>query len=190
MTEAHVATAENAGALDATSALSVLISKHLFQEGEIVELAIRSSLWWILFSSWHTLLVAAVIALAGFTFSDWLPGRRGWYLEIGAMLTMARLMWATVKWMSRIYILTNMRVISLSGVFSVTALECPLRRLARVRSVTPIGERILLLGSLELIPMDEHFPINLWQTIRRPAEVQRKIRAAIERSHQGGCKAQ
>ena len=48
-----------------TSPLSLLISRHIFQEGEIIELAIRSSAWWILFSSWRGLLAAAVIVLGG-----------------------------------------------------------------------------------------------------------------------------
>lgn len=180
-----IAATENAGALNAATPLSILISKQLFQEGEIVELAIRSSSWWILFSSWRTLLGALVIVLAGLTLGEWLPGHRRWYLELGTMLGLARLMWGTVKWMSRIHVLTNMRVMTLSGVFNVTANECPLRRLARTRFVSPLNERLLLLGSLELIPIDEAFPILLWQTIRRPNDVQRKIRAAIDRAQQG-----
>ena len=120
------------------------------------------------------------------TFGDRLPGSSSWYIEVGAMLGLARLMWATVKWMARIHVLTNMRVLTISGVFNVLVLECPLRRMARVRAITPVREKLLMLGTLELIPMDEHFPVGLWQTIRRPTEVERKIRLAIERSHQGG----
>ena len=180
--------AENALPIDAAAAaspLSLLISRYTFQEGEIIQLAIRPSSWWILFSSWQVILGAAVVALAGMTFSDRLPGRGAMYVELGLMGGLARLMWATIKWMSRIHVLTNLRAMTISGVFTVAVTECPLRRLARVRTITPVREKLLMLGTLELIPMDEHFPINLWQTIRHPGEVQRKIRAAIERSHQG-----
>ena len=182
---AHVS-ADNALPLNATSPFSQLISRQIFQEGEIIELAVRPSAWWIIFRSWQTLLFAAVVALAGVTFDESvLPGRRSTYVELGLMLGLARLMWATVKWMSCIYVLTNMRVITITGVFSVMVIECPLRRLARVRATTPVRERIVLLGTLELIPMDEHFAINVWQTIRHPDDVQRKIRAAISRANQG-----
>lgn len=182
---AHVS-ADNALPLHATSPLSLLISRHIFQEGEIIELAVRPSTWWILFRSWQTLLFAAVVALAGITFDDSvLPGRGAMYVELGLMLGLVRLMWATIKWMSRIHVLTNMRVITITGVFNVVVTECPLRRLARVRATTPLRERLLLLGTLELIPMDEHFAINVWQTLRHPEEVQRKIRAAISRANQG-----
>ena len=78
------------------------------------------------------------------------------------------------------------RVMTVSGVFNVVVIECPLRRLARIRNVSALNERFLLLGSLELIPMEESFPIMLWQTLGRPGEVQRKIQAAMDRSRQNG----
>lgn len=172
-----------AAPLHALSPFSALISRHMFQEGEIIELVVRPSAWWLIFSSWRTLLLCAVIAVGGLVFA---PGAKMLYVELGAMGAMVRLMWATVKWMARLHVLTNMRVMTVSGVFNVVVTECPLRRLAQATPVTPPHERLLLLGSLELIPMDEHFPIMQWQTIRHPADVQRKIQAAIARSHQNG----
>ena len=165
--------------LDAISPLSALISRHMLQDGEIVELVVRPSPWWLVFSSWRTLLLCAFIILAGLTFA---PGPKNWYVEVGLLGVLVRLMWATVKWMSRLYVLTNMRAMTVSGVFNVVVIECPLRRLARIREVTVMSERLVLAGSLELIPMDESFAIMLWQTIRTPAEVHRKIQAAIARA--------
>lgn len=178
--------AVSGGAWEAVSPLSLLISRHMFHEGEIIELVIRSSAWWIILTSWRTLLFALILVLAGFALDGHLPGSRSWYLELGIMIGLFRLMWATVRWMARLHILTNMRVMTLAGVFNVTLAECPLRRLARVRSVGTLGERMLLTGSLELIPMDEAFPITLWQTVRRPTEVERKIRAAMQKAQSGG----
>lgn len=172
-----------AGALPALSPFSALISRYMFQDGEIIELVVRSSPWWLLFSSWRALLLCAAIILAGLTFA---PGQAEWYAEVGVMGALARLMWATVKWMSRIHVLTNMRVMTFSGVFNVVVLECPLRRLARVRDISVLHERLMLLGTLELSPVDESFPVMIWQMIRRPGEVQRKIQAARDRSHQNG----
>lgn len=173
-----------AGALPALSPFSALISRYMFQDGEIVELVVRSSAWWLLFSSWRALLLCAAIVLAGLTFA---PGQIEWYVEVGVMGALARLMWATVKWMSRFHVLTNMRVMTFSGVFNVVVTECPLRRLGRVRDISVLYERLLLRGSLELVPGDTNtFPVMIWQTIRRPHEVQRKIQAAMERSKQNG----
>ena len=168
------------------SPLSLLLSRHIFQQGELIELAIRPSAWWIILVSGPTLLFAATVCLCGLVLSNYLPGNRRNYIELGLLVGLARVMWATVKWMSRIHILTNMRVMTLSGVFNVNVLECPLRRMARVRDVSTLAERTIFRGTLELIPMDESFPIGVWQTIRKPAEVQRRIRAAIQKSQTGG----
>lgn len=170
----------------ALSPFSALISRYMFHEGEIIELVARPSAWWLLFSSWRTLLLCAAVILAGLTFA---PGRSSLYIELGVMGGLARLMWATVKWMSRIHVLTNMRVMTVSGVFNVVVVECPLRRLSLARVVSPFHERMLLLGSLELLPADETFPTMHWQTIRRAAEVYRKVQAAIARSRQNGAAA-
>ena len=178
---------ENAPAVDVVSSLSLLISRHSLRDGEIIELVIRPSAWWIIFTSWRTLAFAGMILLVGFSLWEYLPGRRGWYIEAGVLLGLIRLMWGTVRWMSRIHILTNMRVLTLSGVFNTTVTECPLRRLARVRRVSSHRERLLLLGSIEIIPMDEKYPIGLWQTIRRPAQVREHIVAAMNKARGGSC---
>lgn len=187
-----VASSANGGAAGAApldpvaSPLSMLISRHMFQEGEIIELATRPSAWWIVLNCWRTLAASALIMLVAVTLGDYLPGRRGWYIEAGLLVGAGRLMWATTRWMSRLHILTNMRVMTISGVFNPTVRECPLRRLARLRDTSLWCERIVFAGTVELIPMDETFPITQWQTIHRPAEVLRKIRSAMERAQQKG----
>jgi hypothetical protein len=172
-----------AAPLHALSPLSALISRHLFQQGEIIELVVRPSAWWLVFSSWRTLLLCAAIIVAGLTFA---PGRSELYVELGVMGGLVRLMWATVKWMARIHLLTNMRAMTMSGVFNTVVVECPLRRLGHAHLTSPLHERMLLLGSLELVPIDEAFPTISWETIRRPSEVHRKIQAAIARARQNG----
>ena len=178
--------AEGASVVLDASSLSLLISRYSLRDGEIIELVIRPSVWWIIFNAWRTLLLAGVIALAGLALWEYLPGRRGWYIEAGILVGSVRLMWATIRWMSRIHLLTNMRVLTISGVFNATVVECPLRRVARVRSVSSHRERLLMLGSIEVIPLDEKYMISLWQTIRRPREVMEQIVAAMNKARQCG----
>ena len=176
-----------AGALNSVSPLSLLISRHIFQDGEIIELSIRASPWWIIFSSMRTLLFAAVIVLASVTLKERLSGNAELYLEAGVIIGLARLMWATVKWMSRLYVLTNLRVMTISGVFNVTIVECPLRRVGVVRLIPSLRERLAFPGTVEIIPMEEEFTLQRWQTLRRPTEVYRKLRAAVARARQHGA---
>lgn len=181
--------ADAAAPLLVASPLSILLSRHMFQEGEIIELAVRPSSLWIIFASWRTLLIACIAIVAGFALPDYLKGRANWCVEAGLLLAAGRLMWATIRWMSRLYVLTNMRLMTISGVFNVSVTECPLRRLGRVMQCTPVWERFFLLGTLHVIPMDDSFAVQYWQTIAHPGEVERKIRAAAEKLS-GGSRGQ
>jgi hypothetical protein len=95
-------------------------------------------------------------------------------------------MWAVLQWMSRLYILTDLRIIRLSGVFTLDVFDCPLRKIARTRILYTVRERILGLGSVEIIPADENYPIGMWQTIARPVAINDQIVAAINRA-KGRC---
>ena len=60
--------------------------------------------------------------------------------------------------MGRLYILTDLRVLRLGGVMTVEVFNCPLRKVVRVRMVTPATEKAMAVGSIEIIPSDEEIP--------------------------------
>src|SRR5436189_5387950 len=107
-----------------------------------------------------------------------LLGRRQ-YIEIGILLIVGRLTWAILQWMGRLYILTDLRIIRLSGVFSVDLFDCPLRKVASTRLTTTMRERLFGLGSIEISPSDSDCPAGQWQTISSPREVHEQIVAPI-----------
>jgi hypothetical protein len=109
------------------------------------------------------------------------------YVEAAAFAIAARAMWATLHWMGRLYVLTDQRILRIAGVFAIEIFECPLRRVSRTRLIPSLRERVLRLGSIEIIPEDESRPCALWQTIAKPVEVQEKIQRAIRKAKQGGC---
>jgi hypothetical protein len=110
-------------------------------------------------------------------------------IEAGLLRLAGRITWAVIQWVSRLYILTNLRILRLSGVFYPDVFDCPLRRVARARLSRPVRERLLGLGSIEIIPLDEKQPIGVWQTIARPVKVHEQVIATINRAKQGtgGC---
>ena len=169
----------------AASTLSLLVSGQVLRDGELVELVVRPSVWWVIFTSWRLVGVFAILGLGGWLMPGALPmSRRAWG-ELMLLASSIRLVWASLKWMSRVHILTNLRVLTLSGVFNATIYECPLRKLARARLVSSVRERLLLLGSIEVIPCEEEFPITVWQTIARPKEVYETLQAAMRRAREG-----
>ena len=101
------------------------------------------------------------------------------------LLSAARLMWSVVQWMGRYYILTDLRVIRVSGVFTVDVQSYPLRRVESVKLYRNICERLLNKGTLE-ITGSEGAPIG-WQTISRPKRVQERVQAAVARAKHNGC---
>jgi len=92
--------------------------------------------------------------------------------------------WATLQWMSRLYILTDLRVLSISGVFNVNIFDCPLRKVARTRLLRSNEERFTGVGSIEIIPQDDSLPFGQWQMISQPAAVHEQMVATINRAKQ------
>lgn len=177
--------AQDATGCEAVSTLALLVSGQVIRDGEAVEFVIRPSIWWIIFTSWRWVGVCMILALAGYMFPPMLPMRLRAWVELMVLAASGRVVWACLKWMSRVHILTSLRVLTISGVFNATIYECPLRKLARLRMVSSVRERLLLLGSIELIPCEEEYPITVWQTIARPKEIYDKLQQALRRAREG-----
>ncbi|HEV7299554.1 MAG TPA: PH domain-containing protein [Tepidisphaeraceae bacterium] len=168
----------------ARSSMATLLSSHILNDGELVLLVLRPSLWFILLSSLRfsaAVLIAVIgMKLWGRAISDRV------YIDIAAVAIVGRLMYAIVAWMGRLYVLTDMRILRLSGVFTVDVFDCPLRKVARTRLSFPIRERLLRLGSIEIVPADGEMPATVWSMIARPVEVHETVTAAISRAKQNG----
>lgn len=179
---------EGVGSVGALSPLAMLMAGHMIPDGEVVILLLKPSLWFIPLSSLMTLGVAGVIAVAAILFA----GRFGLSatptsaINAAVLLAGGRLMYATLQWMGRYYLLTDMRLMSLSGVFNTQVSECPLRRVARVRTLRTFRDRVLGVGNIEIIPLDENLPIGLWQTVAKPRDVKERLTQAIARAKSSG----
>ena len=108
-----------------------------------------------------------------------------YYIDAGAFAVACRVMWATLNWKGRLYVLTDQRILRFAGVFTIDVFECPLRKVARTNLVRAFSERVLRLGSIEIIPSEENPAATAWQMISRPAREQ--IEAAIHKAKDGGC---
>jgi hypothetical protein len=178
----------------ATTPLAALLSRHLLQEREVLQLLLKPSQWFIVTSSLRFAAIVLIAVIAAQLLEDRLNynySARG-YAELATFLIAGRVMWATLQWMGRLYLLTDLRILRLGGVFRIDIVACPLRKVARTRLTRTMRERLLHLGSIEILPQtdtDESLPDFAWQTIARPVQVQEQIVAAINRAkHPGrGC---
>lgn len=163
-----------------------LMSGHILRDGELIQLMLRPSRWFILLSSLKLIGVVLLLLIIFFIFRQPLqiPWRQ--YLELGVVIIIGRLMWGVLEWMGRIYILTDLRIIRLSGVFSVEIFDCPLRRVARTLLDVTFKERLCRVGTIVIIPQEETVPLGFWNMVPRPRRVHEQVQAAISRAKQGG----
>jgi hypothetical protein len=167
--------------------MGAVLARHVLRDGEIVILTLKPSVLFIPFSCLKFCAAVLILMIASQLFNESLPHHGRTYLEVGIFVLAVRLVWAFMQWTSKLYILTDLRVITITGVFTTDIFACPLRKVARTRLVYTLKERVLGLGSIEIVPSDEQYPFSLWQTVARARQVQRQVNAAVTRAKQGGA---
>ena len=167
------------------TSIGMLLTNHVLQDGELVLLVLKPSVWFVLISSSWTIGLVLIGLLSALVFDEEIPGRASTWVELAVFLIAGRIMWAVLHWMGRLYILTDMRILRLSGVFNVNIFDCPLRKVARTRVVRSMRERLLRLGSIEVTPCDAECEGGAWNTIAKPDLVNEQIHAAINRAKSG-----
>jgi hypothetical protein len=155
----------------AATSLSALLANHIIRDGEVVLLVLKPSFWFLVlntisFAAFVALLAAAAVAMRDQRIHDHIV------YETASFLVAGRLMFTILQWMGRLYILTDMRVLRITGIFAIDIFDCPLRKVIRTRLVS--------------IPKDQDKPSAIWQTIAKPAEVHEILVAAINRAKQSG----
>jgi len=169
----------------AVTPLGAMLVRHILRDGEIVLLALKPSLWFILLSSLRFIAIASILALGAIAWEG-RHNREWFYIEAAIFLLAGRLMFAMLQWMGRLYILTDMRVIRLSGVFKLNIFDCALRKVARTQVTASLKESLCATGSIEIVAADESCPSASWQTVSRPREVNELIVSTINRAKQHG----
>jgi len=168
----------------ARSGLAALLSGHVLRDGEIVLLILKPSLWFILLNSFRFVAIVAACAGMVILIDGRINNRDRVFTDSATIFIIARLMWATLIWMSRLYVLTDQRILRLSGVFFTDVFDCPLRKIASARRTATLSEKIFALGSIEILPADDRRLPTSWQTIAHPKQIHSVVVAAITRAKQ------
>lgn len=165
-----------------STSMATLLTRHVLRDGEVVLLLLKPSLWTILFASLPAVAGALIVMIST---GLWSSRHTHVGVEVGLMLVAARAAWAVMGWAGRVYLLTDMRIVRIAGVFSPLVHDIPLRKVARTRLVTGFHERVFRLGSIEIIPESDHWPWSVWQTIAHPEKIHDVVRRAIAKAKQG-----
>lgn len=167
------------------SPLAALWSGQILRDGEVVLLMQRPSRWFILLSGLKFHAICVILMTVAVIYDERLANNSRQLIELGVFAMAGRLMWSVLQWMGRLYILTDLRILRISGVFSLNIFECALRKVARTMLEVTVQERLFRIGSIVIIPQDEDTPIGTWQMVSRPRRVHEKVVAAINRAKQG-----
>ncbi len=113
---------------------------------------IKPSLWFIPLSC-LTFIIAMSILIVLFAMNrDRLEYHSYAYIEAFVFLLAGRLMFATLQWFGHLYILSDYRIMRISGIFSTEIFDCPLRKVAGAELIYTVKERLLGLGSIAITP--------------------------------------
>jgi uncharacterized membrane protein YdbT with pleckstrin-like domain len=173
------------------ASLATLLTRHILRDGELVLLILKPSLWSIVLTA---LPFAAVVLMATAAAIVVAEHHSIHFLAMAVFLLGGRVVWSILQWMGRLYLLTNLRIVALSGVFNIEIFDCPLRRVAQARLQRRVRERLLGIGTIEIVPSgDRSSPCasergapGYWHMIARPVRVHEQVAAAINRAKHNG----
>ncbi len=172
-----------AGQATITGSLSGVVPAHLIDEGEQIIFAIKPSLWFILF--YYAKMICLVIAaLLAVQFFPYVPPLASQYIsQFGAALILLQLAIAVLEWISRLYVLTDRRVIRIQGIFNIDIFEAPLIKIQNTYLTFAIHERVVRIGTILIATAGTAGIDAMWQNINQPLEVHEQVRRAIREAH-------
>lgn len=161
-----------------------MLPGDLLQGGEVVILILKPSAWYIILDG-----LGHYAAILGLTIAGWLVGGRlgaagldrGDVLLAGSLAMSARLVWQFLLWLSRIYVLTDRRVIRRRGVFTVVTFEAALSQVQHTQVTRLIRERLFGVGTIGFATAGTGGPEAFWEMVNQPYAVHRTVVRAINR---------
>lgn len=161
-----------------------MLPTDLLQGGEIIILILKPSAWYILLGA-----LGHYTAIIGVTAAAWAAAGRGLLGNVdrqevvltGMMMLLLRGLWQFVLWLSRIYVLTDRRVIRRRGVFTVLTFEATLAQVQHTEVSRLIRERLFGVGTISFSTAGTGVPEAFWEMVNQPHAVHRRVVEAIKR---------
>lgn len=160
---------------------------ELLDGGEIIELCIRPSPLLIVALSWPIVVATSLLAVVVGVVTGGQPDRNAIVaFQVLGGIAAIRTAVAALQWSTKLYVLTNRRVIRFRGVFSVESVECPLPQIACAElRVTPL-QRLAGLGTIVMSPASPQRATVRWDQLASAADVHERLLRAIARANGRG----
>lgn len=173
------------GAVDGIDArIAALLPAQLLQPSEIIILLIKPSPWYILlaplgFFTGIIIFTAILLSLQSRGMLPWIA--RNDLILAAAGVCAVRLFWQFLEWLSRIYVLTDQRIIRLAGVIRVQIFEAQLKNIQHTQTVFSLRERFFHLGTIAFATSGTGGIEAAWVMVSQPLEVHRTVVETISR---------
>lgn len=178
-----LAEAETDPAADQLRRAAAFLPAELLQPDETIILLLKPSLWYVLLSCMGTLITFAVITIGAFWLAEFklLQVSQREIVLLGVGLIGLRIIWQFFEWLSRVYVLTDRRVVRIRGVIRVSVFESPLRTIQHTSAFFSLRERIFGLGSIGFATAGTGTIEAIWEMIPSPLETHQQVVHAINR---------
>jgi len=171
------------GGDEAAARAAGMLPAELLQPGETIILLLKPSAWFILLAPLRTLTTIIVLALIAETANSYMS--LGFARQTIVLATLAGLMlrvfWQFLEWLSRVYVLTDRRIVTVSGVVRIGVFETPLQRVQHTNLVLSLRERLFALGTIAFATAGTASAEAYWLMLEDPLEVHQKIVQTISR---------
>ena len=162
---------------------SAMLPDELLQGGEIIILLIKPSILFVVLSGLGTLLALAGLTAAALALAEYgiLQLSRLDVALTGMAMICLRLGWGFLEWLSRVYVLTDRRVIRVKGVLRISVFEAPLHRIQHTVTMFGLFERLAGLGTIGFTTAGTHTIEATWEMLARPLDVHRIVIQTLNR---------
>ncbi len=168
---------------EAAARAAGMLPAELLQPGEIIILLLKPSAWFILLAPLRALTGIVVLAMAvdiANTYMGMGLSRQNTLLAALTILLL-RLFWQFLEWLSRVYVLTDRRIITVAGVIRVRVFETPLQKIQHTNLLFSLRERLFGLGTIAFATAGTAIAETYWLMLHSPLQVHQKIVQTLSR---------
>jgi len=161
--------------------ITELLPADLLREDEKVVLVFKPSRWLIAFFSFRAVVTVLMVAIMVLFAGEWL-GLGIWtrvMVVICGVAIVLRLALGLLQWASRVYVLTDARVIRVRGVFTVDIFQCEIEKIQNTFMVLTVMQRILSLGHIGFSTAGTGGVEAVWEHVREPLKIHEQINRMI-----------
>ncbi len=160
-----------------------MLPTQLLHDGETIILLLKPSPWFIVLDVLPWLGCLALVLAGGLLLTAqgiWSLGRTDLVLAALALAGL-RLFWQFLEWLSRVYVLTDRRILRVRGVVRVQVFECALTRIQHTQANFSLRERLFGLGTISFATAGTAVVEVSWRMLAKPLEVHQIVLRTLDR---------